>query len=534
MSATHTIFGRQYPTSYDAIVVGAGIGGLFCANLLAKGGMKVLLLEKHSVLGGFCSGFRRKGFLFDAATHFYPLLGNPTTLSGRLLKELQVETEWIKMDPVDQFHIPGMKTFTVPAEFGPYIERLKEWFPEEAPNVDAYFQELKKAHMYGLLYYFRGVASDQMEKFEKHTISSKLDEHFKDARLKTILMGDAPHWGSSPDKTSYVFDAMLRLSYFLGNYYPKGSSQQFANDLGAALERQGGKVLKCVGVEKILVDGDKCAGVRVATESKRAPERFTFKAPVVVSNADAIHTYRDLLGEENGGGWMTPHLKSLNHSYPCFLMHIGVQGMDPDKLAHSEGYDWQRCDPSDIIPNVFKIFVPTRFDPNIAPPGCQIIITQRPSPHMAGDDVDWAAHKADLQAKTLARVRDEHPDIDDHIVTISSATAMTSQRFTGNWQGGMLGWEMSPDQLGPSRLPIYTPIDNLYLTGHWTQPGGGITPVIVSAQRVAKAILTGHEEDARELSGYYFRFNRPAESPVETASESPVDSISHDILTRSH
>ena len=153
---------------------------------------------------------------------------------------------------------------------------------------------------------------------------------------------------------------------------------------------------------------------------------------------------------------------------------------------------------------------------------------------MAGDDVDWAAHKADLQAKTLARVRDEHPDIDDHIVTISSATAMTSQRFTGNWQGGMLGWEMSPDQLGPSRLPIYTPIDNLYLTGHWTQPGGGITPVIVSAQRVAKAILTGHEEDARELSGYYFRFNRPAESPVETASESPVDSLSHDILTRSH
>ena len=46
MAATYTIFGRQYPTSYDAIVVGAGIGGLFCANLLAKGGMKVLLLEK--------------------------------------------------------------------------------------------------------------------------------------------------------------------------------------------------------------------------------------------------------------------------------------------------------------------------------------------------------------------------------------------------------------------------------------------------------------------------------------------------------
>jgi hypothetical protein len=69
---------------------------------------------------------------------------------------------------------------------------------------------------------------------------------------------------------------------------------------------------------------------------------------------------------------------------------------------------------------------------------------------------------------------------------------------------------MSPGQLGGSRLPFYTPVENLYLTGHWTQPGGGITPVIVSAQRVAKIILTGKDE-GRELAASYFGFNsRPA------------------------
>jgi phytoene dehydrogenase-like protein len=57
----------------------------------------------------------------------------------------------------------------------------------------------------------------------------------------------------------------------------------------------------------------------------------------------------------------------------------------------------------------------------------------------------------------------------------------------------MLGWEMSPDQLGDARPAIVTPVENLYLTGHWTQPGGGITPVIISAQRCAKQILTGHD-----------------------------------------
>ncbi len=55
----------------------------------------------------------------------------------------------------------------------------------------------------------------------------------------------------------------------------------------------------------------------------------------------------------------------------------------------------------------------------------------------------------------------------------------------------MLGWEMSPDQLGSKRPDVVGPIKNLYLVGHWTQPGGGITPVIVSAMRAAKMITRG-------------------------------------------
>jgi len=77
---------------------------------------------------------------------------------------------------------------------------------------------------------------------------------------------------------------------------------------------------------------------------------------------------------------------------------------------------------------------------------------------------------------------------------------------------------MSPDQLGTRRLPIYTPVDNVYLTGHWTQPGGGITPVIVSAQRVARAILTGRDGSGRELASQYFAFNSAAGATVSEES----------------
>jgi phytoene dehydrogenase-like protein len=73
----------------------------------------------------------------------------------------------------------------------------------------------------------------------------------------------------------------------------------------------------------------------------------------------------------------------------------------------------------------------------------------------------------------------------------------------------MLGWEMSPGQLGSARLPNATPIENFYLAGHWTQPGGGITPVIISAQRVARLVLTGRTT-GEDLAAQYFAFRSAA------------------------
>jgi phytoene dehydrogenase-like protein len=78
--------------AYDVVVVGAGIGGLIASNLLARAGLSVLLVEQHYMVGGYCSTFRRKGYTFDASTHFYPLLGNPETLTGRLLAEIGCRT----------------------------------------------------------------------------------------------------------------------------------------------------------------------------------------------------------------------------------------------------------------------------------------------------------------------------------------------------------------------------------------------------------------------------------------------------------
>ena len=111
---------------YDVVVIGAGVGGLICAALLAREKLRVLLVEQHYMVGGYCSTFRRGAFVFDAATHFYPLLGNPATMTGSLLAALGCQTRWIKMDPVDHFHFPDGSAFSVPADLGEYTKAVQE------------------------------------------------------------------------------------------------------------------------------------------------------------------------------------------------------------------------------------------------------------------------------------------------------------------------------------------------------------------------------------------------------------------------
>ncbi|HWN41190.1 MAG TPA: NAD(P)-binding protein, partial [Thermoanaerobaculia bacterium] len=175
---------------YDAVIIGAGVGGLIAGNLLARGGARVLLVEQHYMVGGYCSTFRRAGYTFDAATHFYPLLGNPETLTGRLLRELGIDTGWVKMDPVDTFHFPDGTRFAVPADLDVYLARLKQEFPAEAGALDSFFQAVHETYLLGLLHYFRGrplETLDRLAPWRDLTVRQALDRWFSDPKLKLLL-----------------------------------------------------------------------------------------------------------------------------------------------------------------------------------------------------------------------------------------------------------------------------------------------------------------------------------------------------------
>ena len=481
---------RPPEETYDVVVIGSGVGGLVTANLLARDGCRVLLVEQHYMVGGYCSTFRRAGYTFDAATHFYPLLGNEETLTGRLLVDLGVRTKWIKMDPVDTFHLPDGSRFHVPADFETYRQRLDEEFPAEREALDAFFAEVRRAYYLGLLGYFRGRETPRFQKLAKLTVREALDRFFDDDRLKLVLTADCPHWGSPPERTSFVFDSMLRLSYFLGNYYPVGGSQAFADDLGRCFEERGGHLLINTQVDRIQVEGGRTVGVEMETLRGPLKGRRQVSAPVVVSNADLYLTYGKLLGHTEGGKRAFEALEGRRASFPCFLSHIGLEGVEPEVLEEAQGYYWRHWNPDRVGRDglICKIFVPTVYEPRMAPPGGQVVILQKVL-EMDYDGVEsWPQNKVDLEALCNAQLERAIPGVLKQRVVQLSASAHTSWRFTLNHHGAMLGWEMSPEQLGSLRPDIEGPFEGLYLTGHWTRPGGGITPVIVSALEVARQI----------------------------------------------
>lgn len=485
---------------YDAVIIGAGIGGLISANLLARAGLRTLLVEQHYMIGGYCSTFRRAGFTFDAGTHFYPLLGNPETLTGRLLAELGVRTGWVKMDPVDTFHFPDGSRFAVPADFDTYLAKLKAAFPGESAALDEFFRVVREVYLLGLLHYFRGKPLAQLEKLATYrglSVRQALDSFFLDPKLKLLLTADCAHWGSPPGSTSFVFDSMLRLSYFLGNYYPERGSQAFADDLARCFEERGGHVLTSTLARRIVIEGGTARGVELEIlRGSGHGARHTVRSGVVISNGDLLHTLEHLVGPENLPPGAVEQVRSLRPTYPCFLIHLGLEDIPDDVLEEAQGYYWDGWDMDEVGRGSLrcKVFVPTLYEPAMAPPGKKIIIVQKVLDMDYESIDDWVGHKRQIERLALDHLERLIPGITKKIVVSTSASARTSWRFTLNQRGAMLGWEMSPEQLGEGRPGITTPVRDLYLVGHWTRPGGGITPVIVSAQQVAAAVLHGARE----------------------------------------
>ncbi len=180
-----------------------------------------------------------------------------------------------------------------------------------------------------------------------------------------------------------------------------------------------------------------------------------------------------------------------------FILYLGIEGgLDELPVSNNEVFsegqlqeEFQCLYENRISGKApFYLLAPSKVNPSHAPKGgSTLCLSCKATYHFSPD---WDRETKDELSQCLIHKASAFiPNLEKRIKVKIETTPKTIERWTGNRWGAAYGWAQIPKQSGIYRLPRTTPIPNLYLTGHWTSPGGGIAGVVASGELTAEAVL---------------------------------------------
>ena len=272
----------------DVVIIGSGLGGLTCALELARQGLKVCVLERHRVAGGYAHSFRRKGYHFDISLHLIGGLA-PGCLTHGVLKSLGV-LEKLRIQRRDALFSVQFPDFSMvlPNQRDELLGELCDRFPSERSRLTELFDFLPKLKHDVMGPWIDPEFDVPLEKrisaqFVDKTFGDFLDGFLSDAKLKAILGQLWMSIGLPPSLSTATFSTCVFCSYFLeGAYYIVGGGAALVRAMIERLRDLGGDCITGAEVKRIVVDDNAVAGVEL-----RNGQSVT--ASTVVSGADPHH-----------------------------------------------------------------------------------------------------------------------------------------------------------------------------------------------------------------------------------------------------
>jgi phytoene dehydrogenase-like protein len=476
---------------FDVIIIGSGLGGLTCGAFLAKAGMKVLVLEQHSQIGGYAHSFKRKQFTFESGIHSVSLDANGMIM--RLLSKLGIQNqiEPIAQDSMFRFQIPGFE-YTVPAQKQVLLDKLYADFPAEKEGIDKLFASMQEIydHMIKPMFTAEEKVLEEDREFAAQYFGVSyrdfLASHVSDPKLRSIFEAQWPYGGISPDKAPTIFFAMMFYVHFLeGSHYCTGGFHSLAMALASVIERTGGQIRMRSRVKRIECNGDAVKAVYLDNDE-------TFSSRIVVSNISPYTLHRQIIDEPARNKIWLRRLNRLMPSASAVTVYLGLTRPASDFTNTAINF-WF----NDTFENVYSNGAEGKLDKND-----QLVVLRSAVPDtrvlqllyfttMSASD-KWKEMKkiqADRMLETLERL---YPGIRESIEVIELGSPATFERFTGNTDGAFYGFENTKDKYGEAKLPVTTYLKNLYQTGHWGKPGGGVWNVMANGYVTAKTILSAH------------------------------------------
>jgi phytoene desaturase len=489
----------------DVIIIGAGMAGLTCGCLLAQRGLRVLLIEKNQKVGGCCTSFEKDGFSFDLSVQSIGECqrgGKVWSLLNKL--DLLDRIRFIPLEPAREYHFPKLKV-EQSSQLEIHIDTLSSLFPNERKGIEQIYGVLKKifkefSQIPSSLNWFGPYSfSSQyplLSQYRDKTFGELLDEFVSHPFLKTILSIRSSYALLPPEEISVVGMAGIEMSYFnYGVSCIEGKVELLPKQLEDALQRMGGKILIGGEVDQILLEGKKAMGVRLKSGQE-------MKGMVIISNIDAHTTFLNLIGEDYFPSGFLSKLKGMRPSLSYFILYLGIEGqLDEISVSNNEVFfddhllkEYQTLYENRIPEGApFYLLAPSKVNPSHAPKGKSTLCLSVKAPYHFSQEWDQNI-KDQLSQSLIAKASAFIPDLKRRILVRVETTPKTIERWTGNRWGAAYGWTQIPSQSGIYRLQMTTPIPNLYLTGHWTSPGGGIAGVVASGELTAGTVLNRFEK----------------------------------------
>jgi prolycopene isomerase len=498
-------------SDFDAIVIGAGNGGLTAAAALQRGGAKTLLLERHNIPGGCATSFVRGEFEFEVALHQLSGLGTEDKpfIMRKLFGELGVldkvefvqEGELYRMVVLDEFDI------TLPASWVGIRNTLIENFPAEEKNILAFMKLCEQVTLESFMGVPQARKMNSQEMLNKNCknfveyglrdAKSVLDEFFENEHLKTLVAAYWCYLGMPPKDINFSDLAVMLYAYGVFKpWHVKGGSQALSSALLESFLEAGGQVRFNCSVDKILTD-------QTADKPKVNGIRTEFGEEIscdhIISNASTVVTFTEMLDTPVMPEGISQDFKSRDLGTSAFCIYLGLD-CTPAQLgiknastfiSNTTDENLMQETMSTMNPPVATMLTCYNVDdPSFAPPGktqVSLLCLQYGS---VWEDIaveKYAETKYEYAQHLLNQAEKVFPGIQAHIEEVEVATPLTMMRYLNTPGGAIYGFKQNPEDNLLFR-DRYDQVEGLHIAGSW-QGMGGFQPTYMVGASTANAIV---------------------------------------------
>jgi len=466
--------------NFDILIIGSGMGGLVCADILSKEGFKVCVLEKNKQIGGSLQTYVRDKVIFDSGVHYLGGLDKGQNLYQifkylGIMDKLKLQRQ--DLDAFDKILIEGDDTeYEFAQGYENFIQKLLIHFPEEEQALRIYCDKIKEICSKFPLYNLRST-DDFNEKSDVLEIDTKgyIDSITTNPRLQEILAANNALYAGQADKTPLYVHALILNSYIESSWKCVDGGSQIAKLISKNIKESGGKIIRNCEVKKIVEEN----GIASYVERENGERMY---AKYFISNMHPVKTL-EITDTPLIKNAYRNRLKSLENSTSAFTLNIVFKKDSFKYFKHNyycgrEGFVWTTADHTEENwPLGYAIFCSASSKSDEYADGLSILTYMRYEEVAAWKDSfntishendrgeNYNAFKKRKAEVLLDAVERKFPGLRSHIKTYYTATPLSYRDYIGNEDGSLYGIVKDYKHTLKTFISPRTKLPNLFLTG---------------------------------------------------------------------